>query len=73
MQGTLDLQIRQVANMAKLARVQLSTQTEVILLAFSLSIFHQGHQGCYTANTCARERDSSDKLKIKNTHTQNDQ
>lgn len=35
MQGTLDLQIRQIVNMAKLARVQLSTQTEVFCWLFS--------------------------------------
>lgn len=35
MQGTWDLQIRQVANMAKLARAQLSTQTEVFCWLFS--------------------------------------
>lgn len=65
-QGTLDLQIRQVANMAKPAEVQLSTQTDTV-------IFHQGHQGCYTGNTCAHKYDSSDKLKIKNnTHKTTD-
>lgn len=41
-----------------------------ILLAFFPATFHQGHEGCYTGNTCAHECDSSDKLKIKNnTHT----
>lgn len=64
-QGTPDLQIRQAANMAKHAKIQFSTDT---------AFFHQGHQGCYTGNTCAHECDSSDKLKIKNnTHTQNNQ
>lgn len=57
--GTLDLQISRVANMAKPAKVQLSTQTDT-------AIFHQGHQGCHTGNTCPHKYDSSDKLKIKN-------
>lgn len=71
MQGTLDVQIRQVVNMTKLARVQLSTQKAVlldrsILLAFFLAIFHQGHQGCYTGSTWAHECDSSDTHKMTN-------
>lgn len=73
-QGTLDLQIRQVANMAKLAKVQLSTQTEVFCWLFFLAIVRQSHRGCYNGNTCAHEYDSSSKLKIKNnTPTQNSQ
>lgn len=41
-QGTLDLQIRQAAHMAKLAKIVFYTDT---------AVFHQGHQGCYTVTS----------------------
>lgn len=65
---TYKVQVRQVVNMAKLAKVQLSTQTS-ILLAFFLAIFHQGHRGCYTGNTCAHECEFFQQAKNKKQHT----